>query len=333
MDFKNTLIKSITAVLCVVAICITMVSVVGDFTTAKIEAAKTIGNAPVSENGGAESSDDTGIEDGNVTDDTVTDDGTVSDDTSVDDGTVTDDGSSEAPSQTPSDDKTQADSSKPAGNTAPKTKAEVISYYNSAVSKAVKAKVGFYKTRTSDNEKIDMPAILGFAKGLIYQFMGIGPDNKYTETVTKGKWEDVTFLYNSKLAVADVTSATCTSSGSNYVITIKLKNGSSSASKSNPTTAANSSLDKCGICVGTEDKGYFDHKTASVMYDAIAGTDSNASISEKYSNAVVKATINASTGNIVNLSVDWDMEVSMKVLGVSAQATGSSHVKYTDFKY
>lgn len=333
MDFKNTLIKSITAVLCVVAICITMVSAVSNIADAKIEAAKSVGGTSVSDNVDAESSDETVSDDGAVTDDTIVDDGSATDDSVADDGTVTDDGSVEDPTQAPSDGKTQADSSKPAGNAAPKTKAEVISYYNNAVSKAVKSKVGFYKTRTSDNENIDMPAILSFAKGLIYQFMGIGPDNKYEETVTKGKWGDVAFLYNSKLTDSDVTSATCTSSGANYIITIKLKGGASSAGKSNPTTPANTSLDKCGICVGSEDKGYFDHKTASVMYDAIAGTDSNASISEKYSNAVVKATINASTGNIVNLSVDWDMDVSMKVMGVSATATGSSHVKYIDFKY
>ena len=333
MDFKNTLIKSITAVLCVLAICITMVSVVGNYADAKIEAAKTVGNVSASTDGEADNSTDGDVsEDGNVNEDTSVDDGTADDGTVVEDGTV-DDGASQDSTQAPSDDKTQADASKPAGNKAPATTAEIVNYYNSAISKAVSSKVGFYKTRTSDNEKIDMPAILGFAKGLIYQFMGIGPDNKYEENVTKGKWGDVSFLYNSKLTTADVTSASCAASGANYVITLKLKNGSSTAGKSNPTTAANTSLDKCGICVGTEDKGYFDHKTASVMYDAIAGTDSNASISEKYSNATVKATINASTGNIVDISVDWDMDVSMKVMGVSAKATGASHVKFKDFKY
>lgn len=337
MDFKNTLIKSITAVLCVVALCITMVSVIGDYSEAVIEAAKSTGNALSSVAGDAETSDDTVADDSVVTDDTVADDSTATDDVVVEDNTVADDSATEDatqdPTQAPSADKAPTDATKPAGNTMPKTTAEIVSFYNGAVSKAVNAKVGFYKTRTSDNEKIDMPAILGFAKGLIYQFMGIGPDNKYEENVTKGKWGDVSFLYNSKLTTADVTSASCAASGANYVITLKLKNGSSTAGKSNPTTAANTSLDKCGICVGTEDKGYFDHKTASVMYDAIAGTDSNASISEKYSNATVKATINASTGNIVDISVDWDMDVSMKVMGVSAKATGASHVKFKDFKY
>lgn len=334
MDFKNTLIKSITAVLCVVALCITMVSVVGDFADAKIEAAKTMGSASSSTVGGSESSDDTATDEGTVSDDTVTDEGTVPEDGTVaEDGATQDDAATEDATQAPSDDKSPTEAAKPQTNAAPKTVAEITDYYNNAVAKAVKAKVGFNKTRTSDNEKIDMPAILGFAKGLIYQFMGIGPDNKYEESVTKGKWGDVSFLYNSKLTAADVTSATCTQSGANYVITLKLKPGSSAANKSNPTTPANTSLDKCGICVGTEDKGYFDHKTASVMYDAIAGTDANANISEKYSNAVVKATINAATGNIVSLTVDWDMDVSMKVMGVSATATGSSHVTYKDFKY
>ncbi len=342
MDFKNTLIQSITAVLCVVALCITMVSAVGTISDAKIEAAKSAGDVSSSTVGDAEPSDDTVVDDGTVSeDDTVADDGTVSEDESVaDDSAASDDTATEDATQAPAtEDKTQAtdkapvSESKPAGTVAPKSVAEITEYYNAAVAKAVKAKVGFNKTRKSDNENIDMPALLGFAKGLIYQFMGIGPDNVYTESVAKGKWGDVAFLYNSKLTTADVTSATCTQSGANYVVTLNLKNGSSTANKSKPTTAANSSLDKCGICVGTEDKGYFDHKTASVMYDAIAGTDANANISEKYSKAVVKATINASTGNIVSLTVDWDMDVSMKVMGVSATATGSSHVIYKDFKY
>lgn len=333
MEFKNTLIKSITAVICVLALCLTMVSAIGNLADAKIKAAESAGNASVSAGENADTSDDTYVEDDTVTDDTIADDGTVTDDTVVEDNTVADDTTADEPTQAPSDDKTQADATKPAGNTMPKTTAEILSFYNGAVSKAVSSKVGYYKTRTSDNEKIDMPALLSFAKSLIYQFMGIGPDNEYKETVTKGKWGDVSFLYNSKLAANDIASASCTASGANYVVTLKLKPGSSAANKSNPTTAANSALDKCGICVGTEDKGYFDHKTASVMYDAIAGTDANANISEKYSNAVVKATINASTGNIVSLNVDWDMDVSMKVMGVSATATGSSHVTYKDFKY
>lgn len=335
MDFKNTLVKSITAVLCVVALCITMVSAVGTLADAKIEAAKSAGSASSSTVGGSESSDDTATDDSTVTDDAVADDGATTEDTTVADDTATEDNAAtEDATQAPAGDKAPTDAAKPQTNAAPKTVAEITDYYNNAVAKAVKAKVGFAKNRKTDNEKMDGSIGLQAMKSLVYQFMGIGADNEYNETVTKGKWGDVAFLYNSKLTAADVTSATCTQSGANYVITLKLKNGSSAANQSNPTTAANTSLDKCGICVGTEDKGYFDHKTSSVIYDAIAGTYAGADVKESYSNATVKATINASTGNIVSLVVEWNQSVTLsKLLGMSATATGISHVTYKDFKY
>ena len=334
MDFKNTLVKSITAVLCVIALCVTMVSVVGNYADAVKEAAKSAGGASVSENGGAESSDDTVTDDGNVSDDTITDDGTASDDATVEDGTAADDGAADDQTQASDDDKTPTDAAKPEGNVAPKTVAEITDYYNNAVAKAVKAKVGYNKSRITDNEKMDGSAALKMMKSLVYKFMGIGAENEYKEAVAKGNWGDRAYLFNSKLTAADVTSATCTQSGANYVVTLKIKSGSSAASQSNPTTAPNTSLDKCGICVGSEDKGYFDHKTASVIYDAIAGTYAGAEIKESYSNATVKATINASTGNIVSLVVEWDQAVTLsKLAGMSATATGTSHVTYKDFKY
>lgn len=337
MDFKNTLVKSITAVLCVVALCITMVSAIGNYADAKIEASKAAAGTAASTDGGSESTDGTVTDDGTVIDDgTVTDDGTA-----VDDGSATDDATQPAgddSTQTATDNKTDAGTStnKPTSATSsePKTQAEILSYYNSAVAKAISSKAGYSKTRTTDNEKMEGSVGLQAMKSLVYQFMGIGAENTYTETVTKGNWGDRAYLYNSKLTASDLTSATCTKSGSNYVITLKLKGGSSAASKSNPTTAANTSLDKSGICVGTEDKGYFDHKTASVIYDAIAGTYAGAEIKESYSNATVKATINASTGNIVSLVVEWNQSVTLsKLLGMSATATGISHVTYKDFKY
>ena len=216
----------------------------------------------------------------------------------------------------------------------PKTSAEIIDFYNTAVNKAVSSKAGFTKTRITDNENMDGSMGLQAMKDLVYQFMGIGVENAYTEKVTKSKWGDVAFLYNSKLTASDVTSVTCTQSGDNYVITLRLKNGSSAADKSNPTTPANSSLDKCGICVGTVDKAYYDHKTASVIYDAVAGTFAGAEIKENYSNATVRATINSDTGKLVNLVIEWNQQVEIsKLLGMSAAASGVSHVTYKDFKY
>ncbi len=336
MDFKNTLVKSIVAVLCVIALCVTMVTVTGKYADAVIEAAKS-SSGTVSADADAPADEDAAIDDGTAVDGDTADDGTV-----VDDGTVTDDstnaaddGTTNADANTPADNKT--DSAKPAekpANAEPKTQAEILAYYNNAVANAVKAKVGYNKTRTTDNEKMDGSIGLQAMKSLVYKFMGIGADNAYTKAVAKGKWGDRAYLFNSKLTASDLTSAGITKSGANYVITLKLKSGSSAANESNPTTAANAALDKCGICVGTEDMGYYDHKTASVIYDAIAGTYAGADVKESYSNATVKATINATTGNIVSLVVEWNQSATLsKLLGMSATATGTSHVTYKDFKY
>ena len=324
--FKSTLIQAITAIICVLAISLTMSSAVGKYADAVIKASETNGGSSVNEEVGLDGS--IGTDDSGTIDTTPSGDDTITDVVPGDDAT-TPSGDGTTDPATP-DSNTDA----PQTNQAPKSPVEVLNYYNNAVNKAVSAKVGFSKSRVTDNEKMDGSIALQAMKGLVYQFMGIGAENEYKATVTKGKWEDVAFLYNSKLTASDVTSATCTQSGDTYVITLKLKSGSSAAGKSNPTTPANAALDKCGICVGSEDKGYFDHKTASVIYDAIAGTYAGAEIKENYSNATVKAKIDAKTGNLTELVVEWNQEVTLsKLAGMSATASGISHVTFKDFKY
>ncbi len=226
---------------------------------------------------------------------------------------------------------TKEESTKPSK---PADGVQALQYYNEAIDKAVNSKTGYRKTRISDNDKLEGSSALQAMKDLLYGFMGIGAENSYTETVENGKWGSVAFLVKSRLTAADVTSAICTESGANYVITLKLKNGASSANKSNPTTPANSALDKCGICVGAEDKGYFDHKTASVIYDAIAGTYAGAEVKENYTNATVVATVNSATGKLVSLTVEWNQAATLsKLAGMSATASCKVHVKYMDFKY
>ena len=220
------------------------------------------------------------------------------------------------------------------GSQKPADGIETLNYYNRAINKAVSGKVGYQKTRVTDNEKMDGSAALQAMKSLVYKFMGIGAENAYNETVEKGKWGDVAFLTNSKLTVGDVTSATCVEKGSHYIITLTLKSGSSVATQSSHSTPANQSLDKCGICVGSEDKAYFDHKTGSVIYDALDDVYPTAEIKETYTNAKVVATVDSSTGNLVSLVVEWNESVTLsKLLGMSATASGVCHVTYNNFKW
>ena len=215
----------------------------------------------------------------------------------------------------------------------PVSKDEIIAYYNDAVNKAVAAKVGFNKVRYVDKEQLNAGFLLKTFGDILYQFMGIGAENKYTMDVTKGQWESDLphqYLRKSTLTAADVTNATCTANGTQYTIVMDVKGGKSYADKSSKSN--NSPIDKCGICVGDADKSYYDHKTAIVIYDAIDDVLGGAKISESYKNAKVKAVIDSTTGQLVSLTVEYDISVVIDAAG-GGNATGSSHVLYKNFKY
>ena len=230
---------------------------------------------------------------------------------------------------------TEAESTVPAITAAPTATADIIAMYNNAINSAYDAKAGFNKERYTDNENLNTKGALGALKDLVYKFMGIGAENKYTMDVTKGQWEsDVPhhYLRKSTLTAADVTSATCTANGNQYTVNLKVKDGSSKGSENESYN--NSPVDKCGICVGEADKSYFDHKTGPVIYSAISGTYASAVIEESYKNATVKAVIDGATGHIVSLTVEYDISCTMDVGIVgSGDATGTTHIIYKNFKY
>lgn len=217
---------------------------------------------------------------------------------------------------------------------APTATADILTVYNNAVNGAFNARAGFKKTRSTDNEVLDAGVALKAFKSLVYKFIGIGAENQYSETVTKGKWDSDTrryYLRKSTLTANDLSGATCTLVNGKYTVTLNVKGGNSVASSDKKTT--NAPLDKCGICVGNEDKGYYDHKTAEVIYDAIDDTYAGASIQESYNNAKVVAVIDAATGKLEKLSVDFDIKVFIDIGIGKGTATGTSHVRYSDFKY
>ncbi len=218
---------------------------------------------------------------------------------------------------------------------APSTTAEIVAAYNNAVNSAYDAKAGFEKQRWADNETYEADVALMAFKELVFQFMSIGTANKYTETVSKGKWEsnaDKHYLRRSTLSSSDVTSATCKLSGGQYTVTINVKGGNSKVTDAGKAT--NAPIDKCGICVGKEDKIYYDHKTAEVIYDAIDDFAGSAQIEESYSNAKIVANIDATTGRIVKIVITYDANFKLEKVAASA-GSGSltNHITYTNFHY
>ena len=218
---------------------------------------------------------------------------------------------------------------------APQTKAEILAVYNNAVNSAYNAKAGFDKERYADNANLDAKGALGALTDVVYTFMGIGEGNEYTEKVEKGKWDSDLphhYLRKSTLTEADLTNATCKENGGKYTIVLSVKGGTSKGSEAEKYT--NAPIDKCGICVGNEDKGYYDHKTGPVIYDALDDIYGSAVISESYDNAKVTAVVDAATGHIVSLTVEYDITCSIDV-GIigSGNATGTAHILYKNFKY
>ncbi len=242
-------------------------------------------------------------------------------------------GSEVDPSAAADETTTEAGTTLPAIEKAPETAEEILALYNKTINDAYAKKVGFNKIRYTDNETLNAGFLLKTFGDLVYSFMGIGAENKYTMDVTKGQWEsDVPhhYLRKSTLSTSDITSATCTENNGKYTIKFNVKPGTSKASKSESWTKA--PIDKCGICVGDLDKSYFDHKTAPVIYAAVGQVVSGAVIEESYDNATIVAVIDAATGHLVSLTVEYNIEVVIDVTG-GGNATGTAHIFYKNFKY
>ena len=231
----------------------------------------------------------------------------------------------------------------------PSTKAEIIKYYKDAAAKINSKKAGFEKRRSSVADKFEIPKafkIIPKLEELIKGFMGMGSE-AYEMKVAKGKVGALEYpdasgtkrkyyhMSDVTLSESDVEKATCVKDGANYVITLELKDGKSAAGKG-VTTVNKSALDRCGICVDDKDYDFFDHKTAEIMYDAIKSTASDTQIYEETDDCKLVAKINASTGNMVNLKVVFDLECNMTINLVgkhSVEAEGTTTVEYKNFKW
>lgn len=248
------------------------------------------------------------------------------------DGTASSEDASADPSAA-DESTTEAGTTLPAIEKVPATTAEILALYNKTINDAYAKKVGFNKERYTDNETLNAGFLLKTFGDLIYQFMGIGAENRYTMDVTKGQWTDDVphhYLRKSTLTEADLTGAKCTENNGKLTIVLDVKPGNSKASKTEKYN--NSPIDKCGICVGDADKSYFDHKTAPVIYSAIGEVLSSAVIEESYSDAKVVAVIDAATGNLVSLTVEFNIDVVIDAAG-GGNATGKTHIFYKNFKY
>lgn len=219
----------------------------------------------------------------------------------------------------------------------PATTDEILTVFNKAVSGAVSSKAGYTKKRTttissfSPENIFKLPLVGDTVKEVVYDFLGCGT---VSSTAVKGKTSKPAQLKASALKASDITSATCELKKGSYDITLKLKNGSSTASAS-----GSSALDRSPICTGTGDNKDFDHKTAENIYTGITGADASVkAVSESYSNAVVKATVDAASGRLTRLTVSFKFDVNLTQVKYvvkigDCNGKASTTVDYSAFKY
>lgn len=335
IDSKKTLAKSITALVCVIAICITAVVNTGKICDAAKKAAEQRGGASATETAG-DDIDNSGEIPTDATGEVPTDAN----------GEVPTDANGAAPTDAaPADNSTggntgSSTSSKTnaanTGSSIPTGTAQIVSYYNTATAKVASKKAAFNKTRSTTEKSFDAGIALRSMKSIVYKFMGVGDSNKFSKQVTSadaGSYHK--YFKASKLTASDVTGATCVKNGNNYTITLKIKNGSSTVKGGKVVSSNNSPLDRSGLACGDKDKDYWDHKTAENVMSAISEVPGcgGANISESYSNAVITAVVNASTGNLVSLNAKFNFRFELSsVMNSSGTAVASSVVNMTGFK-
>ena len=339
LENNKTLFKCVTAVVCVIAICISLVTNIDKVCEAMKKAASP-NNTSASDGANDAFGDDSaaGV-DGEIPTDAAgevpTDANGAEVPTSADANNASGAGNAASSGSSASAGKTNSGSAS-SGSSIPTGVSQIVSYYNTATAKVVSKKAPFNKTRSTTEKSYDAGLALKTFKGTVYKFMGVGNDNKFTKTVTSGDADSYhKYFKASKLTANDVTSATCTKSGSNYTITLHIKNGSSSVAGGKVVSSNNAPLDRSGLACGDHDKDYWDHKTAENVMSAISQVPGcgSADVKENYSNAVITAVVNASTGNLVSLSAKFDFKFELSgVMGSSATANASSVVNMTGFK-
>lgn len=290
MENKNLIkiqvIKSITAFVCVIALCITGVTAADKLSKmTSVSANSSSSSSNASADSGTDAQNDTPQTDVNGAEET-----TAPAENATDAGGIsTDSGSSS--SQSSGNNKSNNTTTAKASNGVPATKAEIVSYCNNALNKAKAAKVGYDKNfvrKGGDN----LPSVVSSL---------IKADKKTTmkkgSADIKDDFPAAGFDWSSKLRESDVASATLKQNGQNYEILLKL------GKETNPGKGEASSYGRVMSVIDAND-----------AKDMLPGIKS---INFSYHDGYVKAVIDSKTGKLVSaeFSASADLEASIAVLG------------------
>ncbi len=297
-EVKKQLIQSAAAIICVAAVCISAITSVDKISGAIKD---TAAHASVRQSDGQPASGDASgdsaiIPDGGV-DSAVTPDASSEEQTQAPDAAAStgDSGTGTASSSVAS--KTQPSATK--ASSGPQTKAEIISYCNTALNKAKAAKIGYNKKMVRE--------VKGSTDGISPSLIKLVAANKST-TMKKGS-DDIKddfpaagYDWSSKLREQDVATATIKTSGQYYEIKLTL------GKEQNPAKGEASSYGRVMSVI--------DAAEAGKMVPGIK------SINMSYHDGYVYAKVDIKTGKLVSaeFSAAADIQASITIFGnVSVQ--------------
>jgi hypothetical protein len=215
--------------------------------------------------------------------------------------------------------------------------AAIAAFYNEATARVNNSRAGYRKTLVSQvpqDKMTGLDAVPSFAiepiMGKVNEFMNAGTHNT---TITKG--QNANQLVSASLSAADLSSASVTESGDNYLLTLKVN------SVTNPTRAANNSLGRFSTDFKTAAEGKATleagMKVTIVTVKPTVGTVNITLVS-----ATITASINKYTGQPVSIKhhLDWTAELlnvvakaGMKVEVPRATGVNIVDVTYTNFAF
>ncbi|MBP3445653.1 MAG: hypothetical protein J6K64_00085 [Clostridia bacterium] len=320
---KDTIIKSITAIICVVVLCVTSSVAIGDYSDAVKEAAKL---APVATVGGNNAATNNGAD---VPSDTPAD---VPSDVPADTPADT---PADVPADTPTDAPADAPSNAPSGDNKPAalTKADVIKIFNTETAKAAKGSYSFTRTGKFVNP-INVGSATDAINGIIHGvdknasldsvvggFIGVKAQ-PITGTVKAGKGEgfDAKYMIKAmKLTEADVTSFSV--NGNKYTITVK--------DCTNPNASS-------AMAHATDDYITYPEVNKSIANEvgsAIKVVENESTAN--YKKITFTATIVNGKMTALEYSYSFDATLKLKLTLIPATGTGSASItnKFTNIKY
>lgn len=311
---KQTVIKSVTALLCVIAVCVCSTLAIGKYTTAMVDVAKLTPAAPASSTGTGSNvtGDDTtpAADDQSAvpTDDTAAPD--TSDPAADADAGTTDSDASSTGSSSSAGNANSGSASSTAADPTKYSKAQIVDYYNNAIKNTAKAaKLTVTKTENIsivvDTMKPDSDTLKKIInENVLSKYAKPSTDSKsFTNGVASDKTKAIDYLPKSRLEAAGVKTASIVKSGSNYVVTI--------VTIAEKTTLQNPKAKYVEECASPLDLASVDLGPIKIIQ-----ADMN------YPGVTIKATVSAN-GTLVSSSIDQPLNGTgtANVIGLKPSAT------------